>query len=81
MEIPHEPTNARRLRRTTAPSQVLLTAAVVLGMLGGLSIAALLALINKTLHASEGLNQDVVLAFAPRAIADGKPSAGRQQRR
>lgn len=46
------------------PFWLLVTVSTVLGMLGGLSITTLLALINQTLHASEGLNQGVVLAFA-----------------
>lgn len=46
------------------PFWLLVTVSTVLGMLGGLSITTLLALINQALHSTEGLSQGVVLAFA-----------------
>jgi putative ATP-binding cassette transporter len=46
------------------PFWPLVTVSIVLGMLGGLSITTLLALINQALHSTAGLSQGVVLAFA-----------------
>lgn len=45
------------------PYWLVVTTCIALGMLGGLSITALLATINGLLHASEGLSQEVIVTF------------------
>lgn len=46
------------------PFWPIVAASIILGMLGGLSITVLLAVINQSLHSSEGLGQGIVLTFA-----------------
>lgn len=46
------------------PFWPLVTLSIALGMIGGLSVTALLATINTALHSQSGLTQNVVLLFA-----------------
>ena len=46
------------------PFRIIVTASVLLGMVGGLSVTVLLATINDALHSESGLTQGVVLLFA-----------------
>ncbi|UXJ55674.1 cyclic peptide export ABC transporter [Pseudomonas citronellolis] len=59
-----KPGALRELLVRLRPFRVLMTAAIVLGMLGGLAITLLLALINDALHASGGLSQGMLAGFA-----------------
>jgi hypothetical protein len=63
----HESSTSGALRQLLGllrPFWPTVTIATLLGMLGGLSITALLATINNGLHSDGGLQQGVVLAFA-----------------
>ncbi|WP_313741517.1 cyclic peptide export ABC transporter [Pseudomonas sp.] len=46
------------------PYRWIVAGSIVLGVLGGLSITALLATVNRGLHNADGLNGGVILAFA-----------------
>nr|WP_314489591.1 cyclic peptide export ABC transporter [uncultured Pseudomonas sp.] len=46
------------------PYRWIVTGSIVLGILGGLSITALLATVNRGLHNADGLSGGVILAFA-----------------
>lgn len=54
----------RELFGLLKPFWPLVTGSIVLGMIGGLSVTALLATINSSLHSDAGLTQGVVLGFA-----------------
>ncbi|MDD1015725.1 cyclic peptide export ABC transporter [Pseudomonas rubra] len=54
----------RELFALLKPFWPIVTLSIVLGMIGGLSVTALLATINSGLHSEGGLTQQVVLAFA-----------------
>nr|WP_314477624.1 cyclic peptide export ABC transporter [uncultured Pseudomonas sp.] len=54
----------RELFGLLKPFWPLVTVSIVLGMIGGLSVTALLATINSSLHSDAGLTQGVVLGFA-----------------
>ncbi len=61
----HQPRGAvRELFGLLKPFWPLVTVCIVLGMIGGLSVTALLATINSSLHSDAGLTQGVVLGFA-----------------
>ncbi|MEN8642542.1 cyclic peptide export ABC transporter [Pseudomonas sichuanensis] len=60
---PQSPGALRQLLGLLRPFWPTVTIATLLGMLGGLSITALLATINNGLHSDGGLQQGVVLAF------------------
>lgn len=59
----HPPGAIRQLFALLKPFWPTVGLATLLGMLGGLSVTALLATINNGLHAENGLSQGVVLAF------------------
>jgi putative ATP-binding cassette transporter len=61
---PAAPSAIRELLTLLKPFWPLATLCVVLGVLGGLSITALLATINNGLHAQNGMSTGVVIAFA-----------------
>jgi putative ATP-binding cassette transporter len=46
------------------PFRLIVSASIVLGMLGGLSVTVLLATINNALHSDDGLTRTVVMIFA-----------------
>ena len=46
------------------PFRLIVSASIVLGMIGGLSVTVLLATINNALHSDEGLTRTVVMIFA-----------------
>ena len=46
------------------PFRLIVSASIVLGMLGGLSVTVLLATINNALHSDDGLTHTVVMIFA-----------------
>ncbi|SDU48729.1 MULTISPECIES: cyclic peptide export ABC transporter [Pseudomonas fluorescens group] len=46
------------------PFRLIVSASIVLGMLGGLSVTVLLATINNALHSDDGLTPTVVMIFA-----------------
>ncbi|NUT76231.1 cyclic peptide export ABC transporter [Pseudomonas sp. C1C7] len=46
------------------PFRLIVTASIILGMVGGLSVTVLLATINNALHSDSGLTQGVVALFA-----------------
>ena len=54
----------RELFGLLKPFWPLVTVSIALGMVGGLSVTALLATINSALHSDSGLTQGVVLGFA-----------------
>lgn len=61
----HPPRGAvRELFALLKPFWPLVTVCIALGMIGGLSVTALLATINSSLHSDAGLTQGVVLGFA-----------------
>jgi putative ATP-binding cassette transporter len=61
---PAAPSAIRELLTLLKPFWPLATLCIVLGVLGGLSITALLATINNGLHAQNGMSTGVVTAFA-----------------
>ncbi|PTQ68432.1 cyclic peptide export ABC transporter [Pseudomonas sp. GV071] len=61
---PAAPSAIRELLTLLKPFWPLATLCIVLGVLGGLSITALLATINNGLHAQNGMSTGVVIAFA-----------------
>ena len=46
------------------PFRLIVSASIVLGMIGGLSVTVLLATINNALHSDDGLTRTVVMIFA-----------------